>query len=195
MIADNEVDIHFISTSSRGGLASPSRRGRAALRGAGSGRGEGRGGTGGSTGMTLCSFGGNDADVSDDAEEYKKGVDEFSDKDQDFGLFDDGPDCRSPVHKIIDHQDFTGFWAANAADALSSVMGIDTKKVVSPFGWTNLEVTLFVVCWLEKEMAAEKEVWDLVVEKAREWVVENCGKDQVLGELEERVKATLKRLR
>ena len=36
-------------------------------------------------------------------------------------------------------------------------------------------ITMFVVVWLEEKIIAEKEVWELVVEKARGWLMVQVG--------------------
>lgn len=118
--------------------------------------------------------------------------------DQLFGLFDDGPVRHKrvvpeifKVNNIIIYQDFEGYWN-NQKDMesfisckLSSPEGVKVEKELKEW------ITLFVVLWLEKEMGAEKEVWKMVVEKAREWVVGSVGSEHVARMLEERVLKTL----
>ena len=69
------------------------------------------------------------------------------------------------VHAIINLQDFEGRW--EASNELFDIMGWNdgmnkSRKVE--------ETTVLVVVYLEQKMAGEKDVWELVVEKARAWL-------------------------
>lgn len=72
------------------------------------------------------------------------------------------------LYSLISLQTFAGFWDLN--DELANILSI-------PRGKLRLEnrvwVTLLVVRFLETYMQEEKEVWDLVVDKARRWLGES----------------------
>ncbi|KAL8639851.1 MAG: hypothetical protein Q9228_003159 [Teloschistes exilis] len=71
------------------------------------------------------------------------------------------------VHAVIDMQDFEGWWANS--EELLQIMGLAGKvRGQKKNDWT----TALVVTWLEVKMASEKEVWELVVDKAKMWLAE-----------------------
>ncbi|KAI4252186.1 MAG: hypothetical protein LQ352_004422 [Teloschistes flavicans] len=70
------------------------------------------------------------------------------------------------VHAVIDMQDFEGWWAYSKD--LVEMMGLGGKvRGPKPNEW----FTALVVKWLEVKMRSEKEVWELVVDKAKMWLV------------------------
>ncbi|TAQ88134.1 hypothetical protein B7494_g3537 [Chlorociboria aeruginascens] len=104
-----------------------------------------------------------------------------------------GPPRADKVHAVINLQSFEGFWE----DLHSSLYGtayfdfIDELDVMLQGKKNVLEkralTTLMVVLWLELAMSADKDTWELVVEKARAWLETNMGKEE-LEELEESVR-------
>ena len=85
---------------------------------------------------------------------------------------DDVPDMSAPgrVHFVIARQDFDGFWAESAG--LWTALGVARERAVKAawgrggHAWT----TILVLCWLEERMREEREVWEMVAEKARAWL-------------------------
>lgn len=77
------------------------------------------------------------------------------------------------VHAIINLQNFEGHW--EAGNELFRIMDLNDRAQKSK---TLVETTLLVVVFLEQKMAGEKDVWELVVEKARAWLQNaNIGAD------------------
>ncbi|KAI4205079.1 MAG: hypothetical protein LQ350_000706 [Teloschistes chrysophthalmus] len=69
------------------------------------------------------------------------------------------------VHAVIDMQDFEGWWACS--EDLLGIMGLSGKiRGQKKNDW----ITALVVKWLEVKMGGEKEVWELVVDKAKMWL-------------------------
>jgi hypothetical protein len=75
------------------------------------------------------------------------------------------------LRDIIALQTFEGFWEWSAE--LCGIVGVkgDKKK-------DSIFATAMAVRFLEVKLKGEKDVWELVVEKAREWLVEQCGGDE-----------------
>ena len=71
------------------------------------------------------------------------------------------------VHALIALQDFDGFWAPSAD--IMEILGLGDARPSygdDPCVWS----TVLVVKFLRGEMAAEREIWELVVDKADEWL-------------------------
>ncbi|KAL8838521.1 MAG: hypothetical protein Q9170_002101 [Blastenia crenularia] len=156
--------------------ASLSVRGAGPMRGAprGGGRGSGRGGSAGfssSSNVNSTSFGlFGDAGPSFEAECAFEAVGSKV-----------GKTDNEKVHCVIDLQDFEGWW--EQSDELFSTLEMDVTGARSK-RW----VTVLVVKWLEVKMMAEKEVWDLVVDKAKAWL---AGQVMGEGEMEKLEKAIM----
>lgn len=67
------------------------------------------------------------------------------------------------VHAVIEKQDFEGWW--EQSEQLWKIMGISIDGRRSK-EW----VTVLVMKWLDVKMAVEKDVWELVAEKAKSWL-------------------------
>lgn len=75
------------------------------------------------------------------------------------------------LRDIIALQKFEGFW--EWSKELCQIVGAkDDRKRDSVF------TTAMAVRFLEVKLKGESDVWDLVVEKARGWLVEQCGGDE-----------------
>ncbi|KAL8670299.1 MAG: hypothetical protein Q9168_005154 [Polycauliona sp. 1 TL-2023] len=72
------------------------------------------------------------------------------------------------VHAIISMQDFEGWWAAS--EQLYSIMGVAIPAGEGGAERSKEWVTVLVMKWLDVKMAAEKDVWELVAEKAKDWL-------------------------
>lgn len=104
------------------------------------------------------------------------------------------------LYSLISLQTFAGFWELN--DELVNTLGIPKEKLGlenraavgegegeganndNDKNKLNVWVTLLVVRFLETYMQAEKDVWELVVEKARGWLVERKLADGVESEVD-----------
>ncbi|KAL8869343.1 MAG: hypothetical protein Q9198_007913 [Flavoplaca austrocitrina] len=79
------------------------------------------------------------------------------------------------VHSVISLQDFEGWWSQS--EQLYSTMGVSmTPNTKRDDKW----VTVLVLKWLNVKMVAEKDVWELVAEKAKSWLE---GSGLGMGEL------------
>jgi hypothetical protein len=90
------------------------------------------------------------------------------------------------LHSILLHQTFTGSFpfATALLSALSVSIesfdkgNIELNKIIQNYEITksvDMLTTGVVVIFLESKMTNEKHSWELVVEKARQWLEENCG--------------------
>ena len=80
------------------------------------------------------------------------------------------------VHAIISAQAFDGKWAVS--DDLLGSMGLSGKISKSTDEKT---MTMLVIAFLEEKMFSEKDVWELVVEKARDWLQNlGLGREQLM---------------
>lgn len=78
------------------------------------------------------------------------------------------------VHAVIEMQDFEGWW--EQSERLWKIMGISIDRQRSK-EW----VTVLVMKWLDVKVAAEKDVWELVAEKAKSWLVsQGLGVDKLM---------------
>ena len=76
------------------------------------------------------------------------------------------------VRALIDLNNFDGSWASSAQ--LVKILGADFDAIKhwKPAGWSEMQrTTTVVVAFLEVRMSGEREVWEMVVEKARGWLV------------------------
>jgi hypothetical protein len=83
----------------------------------------------------------------------------------------------SPLHAILMHQTFSG--AFTFSEALLGSLSIAVKDFEEKAATDGIEdrdvfATAVVVAYLEEKMADEKDSWELVVDKAREWMEEKC---------------------
>jgi hypothetical protein len=83
----------------------------------------------------------------------------------------------SPLHAILMHQTFSG--AFTFSEALLGSLSIALKDFEEKAAANGIEdrdvfATAVAVAYLEEKMADEKDSWELVVDKAREWMEEKC---------------------
>lgn len=79
------------------------------------------------------------------------------------------------VDSIIEMQDFDGYWTMSKR--LLALIDLDDQERLDPKRHQQTWVTILVVAYLETQKHEEEEVWELVVEKARDWLK---GQDQAL---------------
>ena len=87
------------------------------------------------------------------------------------------------VHTLIALQDFDGFW--NPSATLIQLLGITDEQARRFSGGAEgeeeaIRMTALVIAFLRTKMASEKEVWELVVDKAVEWLGSVLGTDEEL---------------
>jgi hypothetical protein len=107
---------------------------------------------------------------------------EDDDDDMGYGLFDDAPAAPkaamsvSPLHGLISLQTFSGAWEWN--DDLLAVVG---KKLEFDAAFVSEQVmaTSLAVAYMEARLADSKDVWEMVVEKAKTWMGSQIGEDAV----------------
>ncbi|EUC48580.1 hypothetical protein COCMIDRAFT_23746 [Bipolaris oryzae ATCC 44560] len=128
------------------------------------------------------------------AEEEKEEEDEESDDDMGCGIFDDEDSAVAPpasidsanpakfLQSLIALQSFSGAWPSisrlpckemgiNLAEAREVAQRLVDDGVAKDLAVAEQYVaTAAVVAFLEKKMADEEEVWELVVEKAKTWL-------------------------
>ena len=115
---------------------------------------------------------------------------EEEDDDMGFGLFDDAPAAPkaaksvSPLHVLISLQTFSGAWEWK--DELLAVVMSKGKKLEfdAAFGSEHVMATSLAVAYLESRLADSKDVWEMVVEKAKTWMGSQVGEDAVDGLVE-----------
>ncbi|KAE8446003.1 hypothetical protein EG329_012642 [Mollisiaceae sp. DMI_Dod_QoI] len=106
-------------------------------------------------------------------------VDEDEDNDMETELEVDWS-SKSAVEKVlalIDLQDFDGFWSLSDS-VVEKILGIKIE-IDGPGSEEDIKLgtTIFVIKFLEVKCGAEEGTWELVVEKARNWI-QGLGRDQ-----------------
>lgn len=121
-------------------------------------------------------------------------ADEESDEDMGFGLFDGDSPPQTPIvekkvnidedtllQRLIKRQTFEGSWTNDnlPCDSMGIVRhsaSVVIEKLVAAHPELDREkigvavATTIAVTFLEKKMADQEDTWELVVEKAREWL-------------------------
>lgn len=130
------------------------------------------------------------------AAESKDEEKEESDGDMGYGLFDDAPAApkaatpASPLHALIGLQTFSGAW--EWSDDLLAVITPKGKKLEfdAAFGSEQVMATSLAVAYMEARLADSKDVWEMVVEKAKTWLSSQVGAE-VVDSLIEKAKGLL----
>ena len=89
---------------------------------------------------------------------------------------DSEPEEQSPMEILISLQNFEGFWSV--CDELFEALGVDEHKVKEAFGSDsaydgaggNIVPTVLAICFLQYDLADHKEIWELIVDKAKSWL-------------------------
>ena len=96
------------------------------------------------------------------------------------GNVDDDHD-KTPLEAIIALQTFSGSWTWSAA--LERLLGVTQDAASKALQVTSeaATATLCAMAYLQAKLAEEEEVWELVVDKAREWLTTtlSLGEDDV----------------
>lgn len=82
------------------------------------------------------------------------------------------------MNTLINLQTFSGAWAWN--DEFFSAIGIDESVVVKQDLGVDPEAcaTALAIAYLETQVAEKKDVWEMVVSKARNWLAKQLGVDE-----------------
>ncbi|KJX93846.1 hypothetical protein TI39_contig4247g00002 [Zymoseptoria brevis] len=86
----------------------------------------------------------------------------------------------SLLHKLISLQTFSGAWAWS--DELLALLKLSApeEKILAQFGDVkDLAATALVVAFLQAQLTDDKEVWEMVVEKAKAWLGGKVGSEKV----------------
>lgn len=104
------------------------------------------------------------------------------------------PRSTSVLHKLIALQFFTGAWMWN--DELLELLGLDKDKVDAQAlrgqGDNNVPATVLVVAFLEVKLWEKREVWEMVVQKAKAWMQGKLADDVEVERLLESAKELFK---
>lgn len=97
-----------------------------------------------------------------------------------FGLFDDGdaPPANS-LHMLIGLQTFSGAWGWS--EELLNIVTMQRKKLEydATFGSEQLMATSLAVAYMETQLADSKDVWEMVVTKAKTWMASQVSQVSV----------------
>jgi hypothetical protein len=90
-------------------------------------------------------------------------------------------DKGSVLHQIISLQKFSGAWtwSEELSSLLKSDSAGDIEKDVKFEGEPDLATTARVVAYLQSKMSDDREVWEMVVEKAKSWIGSKIGLEKV----------------
>lgn len=79
-------------------------------------------------------------------------------------------ESTDPLQKLIALQTFEGFWEFDAP--LQSVVGVSSQDKLPEGGHhSNMWATILAVTFLEKKLGTEKEAWEMLAEKVKQWLI------------------------
>ena len=89
------------------------------------------------------------------------------------------PPVPNPVHCLTLSQAANGSFPA--AQSVANILGVDLEEMMEAGGGSKEDsvfmtvwVTMVVMVFLTEKCQEEREVWELVVEKARKWLKNSC---------------------
>jgi hypothetical protein len=82
---------------------------------------------------------------------------------------------RSVLHALIGLQTFVGAWDWN--DELFKILGKDVAFDPTAFALKQIMATALAVAFLESRLAGSRDVWEMVVVKAKKWMVSMGARD------------------
>jgi hypothetical protein len=111
-----------------------------------------------------------------------------SDDDMGYALFDsdDPPKATppaSPLHSLISLQTFLGAWDWNG-DLFAVVMHGKKPEFDAAFGSKQFMATVLAVAYMETNLKNSKDVWEMVVAKAKTWMGTQVNPEVVDGLIE-----------
>jgi hypothetical protein len=77
------------------------------------------------------------------------------------------------MHDLIGLQTFSGAWAWDAK--VFEAMEVNPDDVKLPGNDKDADATALAVAYLENKVASKRDVWEMVVEKARNWLAKQLG--------------------
>jgi hypothetical protein len=119
---------------------------------------------------------------------------EDSDEDMGFGLYDGytppGPvDVTAALHserrssgpflQLVQLQTFTGSWTWTSE--LEAIIGVTEQQAgnynlpTTTSNTADILATICTVVYLKKKLASEKDAWDMLVQKAQDWLEDETG--------------------
>ncbi|KAL2047364.1 hypothetical protein N7G274_001385 [Stereocaulon virgatum] len=111
------------------------------------------------------------AEVECYAEEFEEDAVDFEEKAVDDAKEDTeetAPKEKDPLQRLFALQTFEGFWEFNAP--LLNIVAVPTKHQMPEGLDLRSWATILAMTHLEKKMGAEKEAWEMCVDKARGWL-------------------------
>lgn len=80
-----------------------------------------------------------------------------------------------PLQKLIALQTFEGYWNMDAR--LLEVVGFSAQHKTPQDTDSKVWATVLAITFLERRMAGDKEVWVMVIKKARGWLKDMEGRE------------------
>lgn len=82
---------------------------------------------------------------------------------------------NSEMHSLIALQTFSGAWTWN--DDFVRAIAVDGSQIALSISDNDAKATALAVAFLETKVAGKRDVWDMVVAKARNWLGHQLGLD------------------
>lgn len=91
------------------------------------------------------------------------------------------------LQDLVVLQDIEGYWSWGSDGKLSAVLGVDEQKIMGALttdtsavlgGSGDVFATVCVLAWLGKYKADEKDTWELLADKAVDWLKEAVGESR-----------------
>jgi len=105
----------------------------------------------------------------------------------------------NPVHSLTLSQAANGSFPA--AQSVANILGVDVQEMMEAGGaskedkvFMTVWVTMVAMVFLKENCQAEREVWDLVFEKAKKWLLQDYGAAS-LSDLQQKAKQFVKNLK
>lgn len=126
-----------------------------------------------------------EAEVDEDDDESEADEDDEEGKTFETELEDDAAAPRAAavsdttddkMHKIIDLQCFDGSWVVDdQLFKLTDVSKAEFNDGAFKYDDATVRATILAIAWLEKQAAKDMEVWEMVVDKAKQWLADKHG--------------------
>ena len=114
---------------------------------------------------------------------------------QDTQTNDDRIHAAQNMHALIDLQTFSGAWSWNAE--LFSILGVSESNGnkealgVETVAEPEIGATALAIAFLESRVPGKKDVWEMIVSKAREWLEQKVGGAKRVDEIVQKAKEVL----
>ena len=82
---------------------------------------------------------------------------------------------KDPLQDIIGLQTFVGYWDFD--EKLIRAVGIPTDHKAPDAVWLRVWATILAITFLESKLAQDKETWEMIVEKGRDWMEGEVAED------------------